>query len=104
MGRSQLGQGLRQVSRAVMLAPPGITLTLEISLRGMGLRDAAEAARAVVCCFHLAAMQLPPRCVRACARSRAYLCMRLYACLCWCSHECILVHACMSARARAVAH
>ncbi|KAF5834335.1 hypothetical protein DUNSADRAFT_9036, partial [Dunaliella salina] len=61
IGSSQLNQNLRQLSRAVMIAPPSFGLTLEICLRDLGLRDAAEAARAVACCFNLAAMQLPPR-------------------------------------------
>ena len=38
----------------------------QASLRNMGLRDAGEAARAASCCLHLAAMQLPPRCVCVC--------------------------------------
>ena len=67
IGNSQLNQSLRQVSRAVVISPPNIGLTLEASLRSIGLRDAAEAARAVSCCLHLAAMQLPPRCVWVCA-------------------------------------
>lgn len=79
IGGSQLRQNLRQLSRAVMITPPAVSLCLEVSLRSMGLRDGGEAARAVSCCLHLAAMQLPPRwvfvCVCACAYQTVILCV-----------------------------
>ncbi len=60
---AQLSETLRRLGRAVTLASPDPTPSLEAGLRVAGLRDCSEAARAVATAYRLAAMQLLPRSV-----------------------------------------